>query len=139
MTSKFALGVIQITPSASQLLLATKTDAVHLLNRHVRGDYGEFLLYCERLQNENSITTQGSIVSIYHTIANINHHYGTVSDAVKVAVVTGKNWDRTAVMTIPEFRKLSPAGWTGEDITAINEEALKKPSSMRRIIFETRK
>jgi hypothetical protein len=138
MINKFTLGVIQITPDASQLLLATKTDVTHLLNRHVRGDYGEFLLYCERQQNENSITAKGSIASVYHTLANINHHYGTVSDAIKIAVLTGKGWDRTMVMTIPEFRKISLTGWAGEDITAINEEATKKPSQKKRFIIDAR-
>lgn len=61
---KFPLGLVVTTPAAAELLAANGTEPAALLDRHVRGDWGNIPLTDAQL-NERGVQEGGRIHSAY--------------------------------------------------------------------------
>jgi hypothetical protein len=63
----FPLGKTKATPLALDVMKKAVTSPVELLNRHMRGDWGD-IHPCETGLNEQALNSGGRIVSVYHLV-----------------------------------------------------------------------
>lgn len=87
---RFELGRIVATPGAIELLGATGTDALALLQRHVSGDWGEVCKEDAR-ENERSVRHGWRILSSYPV------------DAEKVWILTEADRSSTCLLLPSEY------------------------------------
>jgi hypothetical protein len=93
MTARFTLGEVVATPGALEALAESNQTPFELLNRHIRGDWGEELCAEDRELNEEALILGDRILSAYKT----------AKDNQKLYVITEADRSVTTVLLADEY------------------------------------
>ncbi len=94
----FQLGQVVATPGALQMLKEFGVQPFTLLNRHVRGDWGE-LDDCDRRENSMALIHGNRILSAY----SLERQDGTQVRIEKVWIITEADRSSTCVLLPREY------------------------------------
>lgn len=90
---RFRLGCIVATPGVLKALEEEGIGAESIVERHVRGDWGE-VTECDRKTNENAVRTGG---------VRILSSYRLPQTRVRIWVITEADWSATTLLLPTEY------------------------------------
>jgi hypothetical protein len=107
MRTLFPLGAVTIRPVAAHALAQAGMKVDGLLERHVRGDWGEVRAR-DRKQNLASLSEGGGILSAY-----------TLDSGARILVVTAADRGNTTALAASEYaEERRAAGWEAALLTS---------------------